>query len=82
MKFFKKIISLYRIVLLIPKQINELRKQINELRKLNYSLIELNQKLIFEYYKNDKSPNSLKEKGFRIHSSSKKTAYYCLYSVK
>jgi hypothetical protein len=68
MKFFRKIISLYRIILGIPKQINELKKQINELRKLNYSLVELNQKLIFEYYKNAPNADNLSDKGFRIHS--------------
>ena len=61
MKFFNKTISLYRLLLSIPKQLNELKK-------MNYSLIELNQKLIFEYYKNDTDTINLNDKGFRVHS--------------
>jgi hypothetical protein len=34
----------------------------------NYSAIELNQKLLYEYWKNDKGPANMSDKGFRIHS--------------
>jgi hypothetical protein len=68
MKYFKKIISLYRLLLLIPKQINELKKDVRELRNMNYSLLELNQKLIFEHYKNNEGTINLSDKGFRVHS--------------
>lgn len=67
MKYFKKLLSLYKILVDIPVQLKYLKRDMSELKKMNYSLIELNQKILFEYFKNEPECD-LSGKGFRVHS--------------
>lgn len=68
MNYFKRLYSLYRIILSLPRELKDVKSQLREVRKLQYSSIALQQKLLLENWKKEDGLVTLSDKGFRVHS--------------